>query len=343
VDTHSAPFIDETPPPPPPNIIRTKSPVPIESTTASDSAESSLAVVTEPNSFGVYHKYSECLPSYSPGEWHHLESVADSPNFMKSTDLTQRKWWSSFSSTLEGAKKAFFHPFQNVTTYRLMSWFYDGSNVKSNAGVDKLVNDVILAEDWNREDLRGFRAARENQRLDDWEDDEDSPFTPGTGWIEAEVEIPVPCEKSRYRNGADGAPKYRVPGLFYRRPLDVIKAAFTEPAAQSFHLTPFTSYWKRTPDSEPERIYSEIYDSDVFHDEHEQIRSQPRMDNCQLETFIAAILLYSDSTHLTNFGSASLWPIYLFLDNQSKYERGKPSSFAAHHIAYIPKACFRMM
>ena len=55
-----------------------------------------------------------------------------------------------------------------------------------------------------------------------------------------------------------------------------------------------------------------------------------------LETFIISALLYSDSTHLAAFGAASLWPIYLFLGNVSKYIRSKPTSFSAHHIAYIP-------
>ena len=55
-----------------------------------------------------------------------------------------------------------------------------------------------------------------------------------------------------------------------------------------------------------------------------------------LETFIVSALLYSDSTHLASFGSASLWPIYLYLGNISKYTRSKPTSFSAHHIAYIP-------
>ncbi|THU97282.1 hypothetical protein K435DRAFT_857796 [Dendrothele bispora CBS 962.96] len=32
-----------------------------------------------------------------------------------------------------------------------------------------------------------------------------------------------------------------------------------------------------------------------------------------------------------------MWPIYLYFGNQSKYDRAKPSSFAAHHLAYIPK------
>ncbi|KXN87761.1 hypothetical protein AN958_08173 [Leucoagaricus sp. SymC.cos] len=338
----SAPFIDEIPPPPPP-VIPGSSDTPTISQPAHSQEDSfpmisATVTATEPNSFGVYHEYSKSLPSYTPDELHNLDKVSDSPNFTPSTGNMDRRrgWWSAFLSSLKGTKKAFFTPFLNATTYRLMSWVYDGSNLKSNTEIDKLVDTVILADDFDQEDLRGFRTARENKRLDDWVDDEESPFSSADGWIETSVEIPVPCEKVKHDNEFS-APKYSAPGLFYRRPLEVIKAAFAEPAAQSFHLTPFSNYWKRTPDSPPERIYSEIYDSDAFREEHEHIRSQPRANGCQLETFVAAILLYSDSTHLTNFGSTSLWPIYLLLGNQSKYDRGKPSSFAAHHIAYIPK------
>ena len=49
-------------------------------------------------------------------------------------------------------------------------------------------------------------------------------------------------------------------------------------------------------------------------------------------------MLWSDCTHLTSFGHASLWPLYLYVGTLSKYTRAKPSSFAAHHLAYIPKS-----
>ncbi|KAG2739586.1 hypothetical protein P692DRAFT_20755993, partial [Suillus brevipes Sb2] len=38
----------------------------------------------------------------------------------------------------------------------------------------------------------------------------------------------------------------------------------------------------------------------------------------------------------TMHDNASLWPIYLFFGNQSKYTRGKPTACACHHLAYIP-------
>lgn len=74
-------------------------------------------------------------------------------------------------------------------------------------------------------------------------------------------------------------------------------------------------------------------------EEHAWIQSCPRNPGCNLETVVAAIMLWSDSTHLASFGNAALWPVYMFIGNQSKYARAKPSSFAAHHLAYIPKVC----
>ena len=73
-------------------------------------------------------------------------------------------------------------------------------------------------------------------------------------------------------------------------------------------------------------------------EEDAKIHALPRNpeDEPNIEVAMGAILLWSDSTHLTSFGSASLWPIYLFFGNLSKYTRGKPNAHAAHHLAYVP-------
>ncbi|RPD63598.1 hypothetical protein L227DRAFT_584613 [Lentinus tigrinus ALCF2SS1-6] len=54
-----------------------------------------------------------------------------------------------------------------------------------------------------------------------------------------------------------------------------------------------------------------------------------------IEYVVAPVQIYSDSTHLANFGTASLWPIYLFFGSLSKYIRSRPNAFATHHLAYI--------
>jgi hypothetical protein len=295
---------------------------------------------TEANNYGIYRVYSQGCPSYTPDELHTLQQVSDAPTFNPET--TSTSWWTSFGSSLRVVKENFFAPFQNPTAFRLMSWFYNGSNLKSLGELDRLVDNVILAPDFQAEDLRTFQAKHEAECLDDWVDESDSPFSAQDGWIETPVNISVPADGIKHSSEAD-APQYTIPGLFYRRLLEVIKAAFREPAAQYFHLAPFKTFWKPTPDSEPERVISELYTSDAFIDEENKIKSQTCDDTCEPEPVIAAIMLWSDSTHLTSFGNASLWPIYLFLGNQSKYTRGKPSAFAAHHLAYIPKVSTVML
>lgn len=154
---------------------------------------------------------------------------------------------------------------------------------------------------------------------------------------------------------------------------DAIQNPTTGP---NMHLTPFRLYWSpdaaanasssqhppSSPSSSPdkasmvpennrsdsppspdvpyggERLWGEVYVGDAMNREHEKIRADISRTHVKPypETVIAAILLYSDSTRLTQFGNASLWPAYGWFGNWTKYDRGKPSSFATHHLAYIP-------
>ncbi|KAJ7687114.1 hypothetical protein B0H17DRAFT_1203783 [Mycena rosella] len=70
---------------------------------------------------------------------------------------------------------------------------------------------------------------------------------------------------------------------------------------------------------------------------HTALQNQPREPNCLLERVILSLMFWSDSTHLASFGDASLWPLYMFFGNQSKWLRGKPRSNVCHHVAYFPK------
>ena len=148
------------------------------------------------------------------------------------------------------------------------------------------------------------------------------------------MKIHLPVDKQKIKEAT--APTFEIPGIWHHDLLEVICTAFQDTKAQFYHLTPFCLFWKPTPDSEPERVMTDLYSSDAFLQEHEKLQQQPSEMGCDLEWVISAIMVWSDSTHLENFGQASLWPIYLFLGNQSKDQHTKPSQFAAHHLAYIP-------
>jgi hypothetical protein len=238
---------------------------------------------------------------------------------------------------LKGIQGNYFTPFLNASVFCLMTGFYGGSNLKSLNELNRLVNEVILTGDFQQKDFVGFSASRELERLDKYEQGHTSSHLPAKdGWIEASVQIALPAEGVKHHSEAD-PPQFSVPGLFYRRPLEVLKSAFQEDAAENFHVSAHEMFWKPSPESPPQCIYSELYMADAFIMEEEKIKLLPQEDG--LENVVAGIMLWSDSTHLTSFGNASLWPIYMFFGNLSKYICAKPTSFAAHHLAYIPKVC----
>ena len=164
--------------------------------------------------------------------------------------------------------------------------------------------------------------------------EDEAVFSGEAGWRESSVKIRLPVDKQKLKE--DTAPMFEVPGVWHRDLLEVIRTAFEDMKAQFYHLTLFRLFWKSTPDSELEGVVTDLYNSDAFLQEHEKLQQQPSEMGCDLERVVAAIMVWSDSTHLANFGQASLWPIYLFLGNQSKYQHAKPSQFAVHHLAYIP-------
>jgi hypothetical protein len=203
--------------------------------------------------------------------------------------------------------------------------------------VNRLVRGVLLADDFNVKHFENFSAAREAGRVDAHHDTLSSIFSKDDGWTRASVSIAVPIKKSANmpkRNEAT-APRFEAQGLYYRSITAVIKSALKDSNASQYHISPFKEYWQPSADDPVERLYSEIYSSDTVIEEHRAI--QNLMPKCGLEKVIIPIMLWSDSTQLASFGNASLWPIYLYLGNLSKYVRSKPSSFSAHHIAYIPK------
>jgi len=347
------PYQDELPAEPPslmasatiPDLTPIESPQILHNPPAQENTEVTFRSL--PDKFGVFRVYPGGCPPYTPDELYTIsDSVGSSNLATESLPVTSRPWftprWSESESTdLQEDSVSDIAPFSNKSVFRLMSWYYNSSNIKSHGELDRLVNDVILAPDFLPGDLTGFRAAKEAKRMDNYR-----KSTPKHGshpattfhdeWIETSVCLSLPCDGVEHVSEAD-APKFEVKGLYYRRLLEVIKAGLAESAAEKFHLFPFREYWKPSPDEPEERIYSEAYTSDFFLEQHEKMHYQSQTSGRRLIPVLIGIMIWSDSTLLANFGTASLWPIYLYFGNQSKYSRAKPSDFAAHHLAYIPK------
>ncbi|OSC99224.1 hypothetical protein PYCCODRAFT_1416437 [Trametes coccinea BRFM310] len=233
-------------------------------------------------------------------------------------------------------------PFDNPSQFRLYDWHYNASLTKSKGDFDDLL-DVLRSDGFSVDDLAGFSVQKAQDCLDNYEHPS-GIFSEKDGWRESPIDLPLP--KPRNDHGTeDAAPHFRVNGTYHRRLTDLIRSAAEDKRfSEQYHWIPYMYLWQPSPAAEddmpndPIRIFTDIYNSNAALREFESIQQRPRNpeDGADVEYVMAPLLIWSDATHLTSFGSASLWPIYLYFGSLSKYIRGMPTEFAAHHLAYIP-------
>ena len=212
-----------------------------------------------------------------------------------------------------------------------MTWLNTRSKSKSEGEVQRLVDDVLQAKDFNLSDLHGLNVQRENKLLDLSE----KTLLLLNGFKKTLVSIEVPL------GDRDIWPtKFMIPGLHYQTLTSVIQSAFQHPLASHYHFSPFKLFHKSPSSSENKCVYSEVYDSDAFIKEHDHLQRHgqlpPDDPHCKREKVTTALMFWSDATHFTQFGTMKLWPIYLMLSNLSKYICTKMDSGACNHVAYIP-------
>ncbi|KAJ7477578.1 hypothetical protein FB451DRAFT_1032783 [Mycena latifolia] len=289
------------------------------------------------NSFGLYREYPR-IPTHDPDGTLSLHDLSDIPK--PPAPAGPRVAPAIVVPSTLGPRPESdnpYYPFPNSTAYGITNWMWSGSPLKSIQEVTKLVT-FLKSDSFRKEDLACFNLVHETERLD-----KSTSSGTGTspaardGWAEVSVEIKVPDGEAH--SVTSPVPLYTVPGLFLRPLSEVIKSAIQDTMSRHFHFTPFKQYHKTHPDAEPSRVHDEIYSSDAMIEAYEQLQSQPGEPGCDLERVVLGLMWWSDSTHLASFGNASLWPLYLFFGNLSKWVRGKPRSGACHHVAYIPKVC----
>lgn len=317
-------FRDTLPVPPVPIVNPDPSPIPTGSRIKRLTLIVRDQLITVANVFGIWRDYPH-RPSYDPDTLVNPEDLSNrnipSNPPLPSTPTTPPPPW----------------PFANMTIWHIMNWFNSGSKLKTEAEINRLVKEIRDAGGFPDSDLEGFDVRRETRRLDAAQ--KSRPF--GDGFQETSLKISVPSGDPT-RHPQD----FAVPGFHFRNITSVIRAAFEGPLADHFHLSPYKVFRKSPTTNEDERIYSELYDSDAFVEAHDDIQRHgllpPEDLGCTREKVLAALMFWSDSTHLTNFGTAKIWPIYLLFGNLSKYIRMRPTSGACHHLAYIPTVRARL-
>ncbi|CAL1714261.1 unnamed protein product [Somion occarium] len=292
---------------------------------------------TARNVFGIWRRFLH-RPSHDPDAAISLDDLAQYPSASFNEESAH------MISSMPNRPETW--PYLNSSIALLMNWVNNGSTNKSEAQVDELVHDVLLHPDFRPSDLgRGFSTNRQNARLSDvlaqMDDREDGQNTspssvlPDFHFKETEINIEVPsCDR-------DVPPRqFSIPGLQYRNLVDVVRTAFTDKLSPYLHYSPFKLF-QRLPNSDNDRrVFSELYNSDAFLEEDDWVKRKaplpPDDQGCRREKVVAALMFWSDATHLADFGTAKLWPIYLMFGNLSKYIRSQPESGACHHLAYIP-------
>jgi hypothetical protein len=284
---------------------------------------------TAANKFGLLRAYHH-RPSYDPDEHVLPEELA---NFKTPDD--------PFSPSESNTPPDSRHPpppwpFENMSKFLLMHWANSGSTQKTEAEITRLGREVLSSPEFKVEELGSFDAHRENKRMDDMiaAVESDAPFS-RDGWHKVNVDIQIPVASTT--RPPPPSRTFSVPGLHHRSLVEVIKAAWSEDMGKRFHLSPFKRMHVHPETKVETRVFDEAFTGDAWIEAHDDLQKQPNEPGCSLEKVIAGLMFWSDSTHVTNFGTASVWPLYLYFANLSKYIRARPNSGACHHVAYIPE------
>lgn len=271
---------------------------------------------TAANAFGLIREYTGPLPLRDPED---------------ETSLTELLAIEAPARLAANAIQPYYHPYPNVSAFHLDRWYWDGA-IKSNQDFDKL-RSIILEPTFNPEDIRDVNFPKIRTEIGSSSSD---LFDRRDGWTCSSVTVKVP-----FGNMTLPPQDFTIEGVWHKSLTGIIQSTFSSPRSRSYHYVPYRLIHDRP--GFPERtVHGELYTSSAFRRAHNELLLSPSEPGCTLPRAIAAHMLWSDSTHLTDFGTASLWPVYNQFGNLSKYRRGQPSVKAFDHVAYIPSVSLTM-
>ena len=276
---------------------------------------------TPKNLFGLSRQYfSDKLPTHDPDQ---LVSLND---LCHDTDSQSTQPDLSYQSI------GTFFPYPNQNSFRLGDWFWNGGE-KSQGSFKELL-DIVGDPSFQPSDVRHTKWSAINAALasNDLEDEDEWTDT-DAGWMRKPISISVPFHQ---RTALPGPRQYVGAELYHRSIVKVVRERITDPQhAEHFHYEPYWLMWQPTDRHAEVRLHRELYTSEAFFEAHLELQNSPAEPNCNLPRVIVALMFWSDATHLTSFGNAKLWPLYLYFGNESKYRRCKPSFNLCCHVAYF--------
>ena len=97
-----------------------------------------------------------------------------------------------------------------------------------------------------------------------------------------------------------------IDGVHHHDITEIITSVFSDKISMIFHMTPFEEYWKFSDTEKLMKVFSEAYSSPAHLEAYQEINTLPCMPGDDLKQVVALLMFWSDATHLTNFGDASL-------------------------------------
>ena len=187
----------------------------------------------------------------------------------------------------------------------------------------------VMGKNWKLIDAQLSGECLENQNdRDNWSGEQN-----GGDWVKTPVTINVPFHKRMLHPGSK---EFDAGILHHRRLMSVIREKITRPSIHShLHFEPYKFFWQPHDATEPVRVHGELYTSESFLEAHRVLQDSPGEPGCKLPRVVLGLMFASDSTRLTTFSNAKLWPIYLVIGNESKDRRSKPSCGVFEHVAYL--------
>lgn len=308
---------------------------------------------TPVNPFGLYKIFrlhgSKDIP-HDPDNSTVPEDHRDQPALPAEKPSTKRR-----SKKLTADPRSELYPFPNISSYRLGEWYWSDDGGKSRHSFQTLVG-ILGSEEFDPAEVRDANwaqidalLARSGYDIDDmdtkeWIDD-------GISWKSISVTLNVPFSKSTDNPGNH---PFTVEGFHYRPLVPIIREKLESSAGREyFHTLGHELRWNPGPGKEHVRVYGEMYTSPAFLQAYEDLQvslsslycasaderyqKSPPEPDCSLPRHIVGLMFASDSTMLAAFGTAKLWPLYMFYANDSKYKRAKPTEQLFETVAYFEK------
>ena len=277
------------------------------------------------NKFGLFRVYyMDSVPCHDPEDpylvenmhlpWECSDGVPSEPSNLLSTNP--------------------YYPYPNECTMHLGDWYWNQGAQKSWDSFKELLNIVsdptfslsAISQTWWGTINKELGRNHFDGDLPQWLHEDD-------GWKCSPVTISVlfhSCTKN------PGCKDYTVQGFYHRSLVSIVRERISNLAyAAFFHYEPYELQWHPPHRNDDVKVHGELFNSTAFIEAHWQLQDSPPEPGCDLPHVVVALMFWSDSTQLTQFGSAKLWPLYVFFGNESKYRRCQPVKNMCSHAAYF--------